>query len=71
MCVNSAVKISGTVPERIVSLTLKEVTSRDQGQWRLGITNDVGTGYVEFQLLVQLADNTSKDKCHDVCFVFM
>ena len=73
MYVNSALNVSGTVPQLIVSLTLKEVTSQDQGQWRLEVTNDVGTGYVEFQLFLRLADgqDSAKYKYHDTGFTIM
>ena len=75
MYVNSALNVSGTAPELIVSLTLKEVTSQDQGQWRLEVTNDVGTGYVEFQLFLRLAgdqdSSTSKYNYGDTGFTIM
>nr|KAG5694072.1 hypothetical protein BaRGS_025651 [Batillaria attramentaria] len=45
--------LTGTPPDLTLTVRLDNVREEVEGQWRLELTNDVGTGYVDFRLKVE------------------
>nr|KAG5702047.1 hypothetical protein BaRGS_015782 [Batillaria attramentaria] len=49
----SSSTLTGTPPDLTLTVRLDNVRKEEEGQWRLELTNDVGTGYVDFPLKVE------------------
>nr|KAG5686908.1 hypothetical protein BaRGS_020717 [Batillaria attramentaria] len=45
--------VTGTPPDLTLTVRLDNVRKEEEGQWRLELTNDVGTGQVDFHLSVE------------------
>nr|KAG5686314.1 hypothetical protein BaRGS_032525 [Batillaria attramentaria] len=53
--------ITGTPPDLTLTVRLDNVRKEEDGQWRLELTNDVGTGYVDFNLHVNGVGSAESD----------
>nr|KAG5697219.1 hypothetical protein BaRGS_028955 [Batillaria attramentaria] len=45
--------LTGTPPDLTLTVLLDNVTEKELGQWRLELTNDAGTGHVDFHLVTR------------------
>nr|KAG5694065.1 hypothetical protein BaRGS_025644 [Batillaria attramentaria] len=47
-----ATSLTGIPPDLKLTVSMKQIRKQDEGKWRLQLTNDVGTDYLDFILAV-------------------
>nr|KAG5697529.1 hypothetical protein BaRGS_019483 [Batillaria attramentaria] len=59
-CLRS-LSVTGTPPDLVLTVLLDNVSSEDEGRWILNVSNDAGSGFVDFWLTVPKDQNTTVD----------
>nr|KAG5685752.1 hypothetical protein BaRGS_004398 [Batillaria attramentaria] len=65
----SVCNLTGTAPDLTLTVRLDNVRKEEEGQWRLELTNDAGTGHADVLLLLKRnADKAKKNVSKNYTF---